>query len=200
MQLLQRNERAAADADAAQTLVLMVEGRAAAGAEAAQLRELSFQSQIEALARERLRQRRAAITRAAAKKNSARTALRAATGLAKLRLQLCKAQPRLAEGGDTVMIKTRKSDARRSHCSSNGAIAFLRVRDAGSIPNKKVAAVVGAFDSFRTGGDSFRLRSPSSRTVARLLLRWLFLTLCLQTDELTASLATGKVDGVCAPT
>ena len=85
-----------ADVDAAQTRVLVVKGRAAADAEAAQVRELSFQSQIEAFARERLRHRRAATTRAAAKKNGAWTALRAAAGLAKLRLQLYKAQWRLA--------------------------------------------------------------------------------------------------------
>ena len=145
-----------------------------------------------AMRREKERQKKNRETRR--KRNGghgARTLRRARDRCARLESELSEAR-RLRHGGASsdIMVKTRKSDAARSHVTGEGACAFLKLRDAGRIATSRLADNVNGFDAFRVDGKSFNLRPPARSTIAELDKLRFWVCFNKETDEIEVKIST----------
>lgn len=144
---------------------------------------------------ERRRQRKAAATRRRKKKNenARRRVRRLESRLASARHAAAVLQAARGTFGNVLMVKSRKTEATRSHVTNDAAVAFLSFRDKAGLSGAKLPGAVQAIDLFRTDGLSFNLRPPSRTTVYALDELRLYVHLKQSTDEMLTMLRTGKV-------
>ena len=163
--------------------------------EALQRRVDALEESLRLAERERERQRKAATTRAARRKNDARTRRRAVRHLAGLRGELDAAQAQSTT--DNGMISLRKSAALKSHTTVAGADALLHFRDVSSLSGAKLGDAVKGMDVFRSDGGSFEMRPPSRTSIYRWDQKRFYCYMAEQNREILDLIATGCV-GVAA--